>query len=429
MGFITTPGVLIVNSYFDKRRSIASAICVSGNAIGAFIMPPLVQYLMQEYELRGTLIIIAALQLQIAVSACLYRPPQDHARVQARQRKKKYMEKLSSFSAEDVSKISTQGEQKGAIGKINNIRKTNIFSLNYKETEHDKLDRELSMYRCLSLTTSVPNLKEYSQSTKYVMNSRAKFSDNKSNIDLSYYEFTLKDNEIPRNYDRTLFISKSGSCNEFSLPSRNTEGKSIQCISSNVQKLNNEQSLRKQASLRRFATAKSTIKKDSTQTLESTAISKEDTILRASFDVERSLGCRELRIGEQTNNNNNSDNGNQPSNGTYQRDKDSENVEETKQNKLSFCCVGLRSIFNPDVLRNPFMILISISSGLIALGAPHTLFYVHAHYSTINMDLNDVTQLLSVTSLVDLAGRLSMGYIADSRIIPISILYLCWLVI
>ncbi|KAA0191873.1 hypothetical protein HAZT_HAZT004621, partial [Hyalella azteca] len=87
IGFIVTPGILIVNLYFDKRRTIACAICMSGNAFGAFFMPPLLEYLLSAYGLRGTLLISSALQLHCVVAACLFRPTDVQARIQEQDRK------------------------------------------------------------------------------------------------------------------------------------------------------------------------------------------------------------------------------------------------------------------------------------------------------------------------------------------------------
>ncbi|KAA0191872.1 hypothetical protein HAZT_HAZT004618 [Hyalella azteca] len=88
VGWITTPGILIVNLYFDKRRTIACAICVSGSAIGGFFMPMLLEYLLSEYGLRGTLLISSALELQCVVAACLFRPTDIQARIQEQDRRR-----------------------------------------------------------------------------------------------------------------------------------------------------------------------------------------------------------------------------------------------------------------------------------------------------------------------------------------------------
>lgn len=44
--------VYIVNSYFWKLRGLANGLCISGSAIGAIILPPLLGYLIQEFNFK-----------------------------------------------------------------------------------------------------------------------------------------------------------------------------------------------------------------------------------------------------------------------------------------------------------------------------------------------------------------------------------------
>lgn len=73
-GLSTTPGIIIVSMYFNKRRALANGICVSGTAAGSFIFPILIEYLIKDFGFHGTILILGAGMLHVCVSATLYRP-------------------------------------------------------------------------------------------------------------------------------------------------------------------------------------------------------------------------------------------------------------------------------------------------------------------------------------------------------------------
>ena len=75
--------------YFDKRRGIANAFCLSGTAAGSFILPFLIEFLLEAYEFRGTMLILGGCMLHILISAALFRPLAVHVDITRYQRKKK----------------------------------------------------------------------------------------------------------------------------------------------------------------------------------------------------------------------------------------------------------------------------------------------------------------------------------------------------
>ena len=64
----------ITTRYFNRRRSMANALCLSGAAAGAFTIPLVLNLLLDKYGFRGTLPILGALILNVCISAALYRP-------------------------------------------------------------------------------------------------------------------------------------------------------------------------------------------------------------------------------------------------------------------------------------------------------------------------------------------------------------------
>ena len=68
------PAIVLVNRYFNKRRGIATGIATAGSGIGAFVFPPIFSWLIYNYGLFGSLLIIGALMFNLCVSASFYRP-------------------------------------------------------------------------------------------------------------------------------------------------------------------------------------------------------------------------------------------------------------------------------------------------------------------------------------------------------------------
>ncbi|RWS24638.1 monocarboxylate transporter-like protein [Leptotrombidium deliense] len=74
-GLVNTQLPIIINQYFVKLRGTASGFAFSGGTVGAFLLPPLVEYLLNEYSLRGCFLIVGALTMNAIPAALLLRPP------------------------------------------------------------------------------------------------------------------------------------------------------------------------------------------------------------------------------------------------------------------------------------------------------------------------------------------------------------------
>jgi len=57
-GLVTTPSIVGVGLYFDKRRALATGIAVCGAGIGTLLMAPMVTWLLDIYSIRGTFMIL-----------------------------------------------------------------------------------------------------------------------------------------------------------------------------------------------------------------------------------------------------------------------------------------------------------------------------------------------------------------------------------
>ena len=69
------PSLLIVTFYFEKHRGLATGLAVTGSGLGSSIMPPFVEYLIEFYGIKGTLLLLAGISLNIIVAGALFRPP------------------------------------------------------------------------------------------------------------------------------------------------------------------------------------------------------------------------------------------------------------------------------------------------------------------------------------------------------------------
>lgn len=64
----------MVGKYFQKRRSFAAGLMVSGGSFGQFVMPLLLEYSFDQYGLEGTLLLTGAIYLNVVCFGALLRP-------------------------------------------------------------------------------------------------------------------------------------------------------------------------------------------------------------------------------------------------------------------------------------------------------------------------------------------------------------------
>ena len=73
--FSLGPSQTAVIPYFEKRRGLASGIVMAGSSVGGLIFPLVIRHLVDEYTLKGCLLIIGGIQLNFLMAASLMRPP------------------------------------------------------------------------------------------------------------------------------------------------------------------------------------------------------------------------------------------------------------------------------------------------------------------------------------------------------------------
>jgi len=105
-GLMYIPAVVAVAHYFTRRRALATSICVCGTGAGTFVMPPLVQFLLDNYGWRWTFGCLSCLCLacilcgavMVPIPAPAVEPGEDTANhSQGTRRKKTFLQRVFCF--------------------------------------------------------------------------------------------------------------------------------------------------------------------------------------------------------------------------------------------------------------------------------------------------------------------------------------------
>ncbi|XP_046560601.1 monocarboxylate transporter 13-like [Haliotis rubra] len=71
---VQPPCFVILGHYFKKRRGLATTMSVSGVSLGGIIFPRLIRFLVDEYSIRGAMLILTGLSMNMWIGALLLRP-------------------------------------------------------------------------------------------------------------------------------------------------------------------------------------------------------------------------------------------------------------------------------------------------------------------------------------------------------------------
>ncbi|XP_044738723.1 monocarboxylate transporter 2-like isoform X2 [Chrysoperla carnea] len=80
MGFTLPANSIALNTYFNKKRRIATGYSWTITALGPVIMPHLIRFLLNQYEVEGTVLIFAGIAAHAIVCACLLHPVHWHTK-------------------------------------------------------------------------------------------------------------------------------------------------------------------------------------------------------------------------------------------------------------------------------------------------------------------------------------------------------------
>ena len=71
---VYAPGLVVIGQRFNKRRGLATGVATSGAGTGAFVFPPLMNYLFSEHGFTTGMLVLGVLMFGNCISALLYRP-------------------------------------------------------------------------------------------------------------------------------------------------------------------------------------------------------------------------------------------------------------------------------------------------------------------------------------------------------------------
>ncbi|XP_067130239.1 monocarboxylate transporter 12-like isoform X1 [Centruroides vittatus] len=71
-GIVMMCNLISINKFFSKYRTVAQGISLAGNSTGAFILPPLIEYFIDNYGLRGTYLMLTGVVLQGFIVVMMY---------------------------------------------------------------------------------------------------------------------------------------------------------------------------------------------------------------------------------------------------------------------------------------------------------------------------------------------------------------------
>ncbi|KAK3705129.1 hypothetical protein RRG08_005520 [Elysia crispata] len=111
MGLTYAPSLILINKYFDSRRSFATGIASSGSGIGTFLLVPVIQFLFDIYGFTSGFLMLGALCLHAVLMAMLFRPLFLHYKFMGRKRyvkeKSNPAELVMLSGMKDASKTSS----------------------------------------------------------------------------------------------------------------------------------------------------------------------------------------------------------------------------------------------------------------------------------------------------------------------------------
>ncbi|XP_061171310.1 monocarboxylate transporter 12-like [Saccostrea echinata] len=73
-GFSYGPALVVLGRYFNKKRGLAATLGNMGASFGSLIFPPVIRILLDNYGLKGALVVIGGLFLNLCVAGALMRP-------------------------------------------------------------------------------------------------------------------------------------------------------------------------------------------------------------------------------------------------------------------------------------------------------------------------------------------------------------------
>lgn len=114
-GLATASTFVALNSYFSVKRGQAVGLAMAGTALGFMAMPQAISRLLEEFDFRGTVLILSALALNAAVGASLLQPVKWHMKVVPIPQVPAIQEE--SVQIQDLNTLPEEGEDEEEVSK------------------------------------------------------------------------------------------------------------------------------------------------------------------------------------------------------------------------------------------------------------------------------------------------------------------------
>ncbi|XP_018015042.1 uncharacterized protein LOC108671952 [Hyalella azteca] len=389
---------MTTNKYFDKRRALASAICISGNAFGGFIMPPLVDYLLHQFGLRGTLFITSAVMLNIVVAGVCFRPVSVHAIVQGKHKiklKRRRQEIKKPVTSKELpkskSKMKDVVSQRGSATFASEAGALAGFENLIDPALYDKR-------KMINTSSTIIHASNVSNSRK-LLNNNEEFSDISSDSESSVH--SVSELRLSVGGDDLMHIGAEAVFDGDLHSERRSSVENIELRSVNS------------------VTATNGTNACDTCRVDSEPVTKEIGVGVLSSPVtnepvssvksQQNLHYYSQELTTATEFKNPFLQGTTP-------------PTTAKLNGFIFH-KNLDTCFDYEVPKTRQMFLMTLSCFLFKMSVPHPLFYLHVYFISVDVDVGTVSAIIAGSSLADVVGRLGVSWLTRTKLVPAVYLY------
>ncbi|KAM8711164.1 hypothetical protein ACLKA7_000319 [Drosophila subpalustris] len=394
-GLSTTPGIVIVSQYFDKHRALANGICVSGTAAGSFVLPILIKHLVENCGFHGTLLILGGCMLHVCVSATLYRP-------------------LSALGETDrqVQGADVVIDSK-PIGDDINPSTTGILTTStYLDTcevvsneLNDKFIEHLFLEEC-------KNHLNYYASKQPAQDKLAQESDDEVKDIIGETTF-IKPMKKVRSSGllhsvEDLSTDSTWVYRKHSGTDSNRGSRRRRNVFANDETIN-----KIQAHLEKPLSPPSVVSRGLSKSMEIPTPVSNLSELKQQQQSDGSILDSQLLESTVVYDDDDDDDGN---------DAVDEDDDDERQLQRG-CCARIEMYLDISLLQDPSFILMCLSVTLMSVGCPYMLYYLPAHVISIGYNKSEAGYLVAVSAVLDLCGRLGLGWLSDLHLFDLKKTY------
>ncbi|XP_017465748.1 PREDICTED: uncharacterized protein LOC108358778 isoform X2 [Rhagoletis zephyria] len=376
-GLSTTPGVVIVSQYFDKHRALANGICVSGTAAGSFILPVLIKHLAEAFGFHGTILILGCCMFHVCVSATLYRPLEDYNSEHG---------KLNEDEEESAKPLNDINPSTTGMLTSSTYLDTCDATLNNKFIEH--LFMEESKNRLNDLYSGKESANEKQNTAAQESDDEVKdvigettFIKPMKKVRSSGIMHSVEDLSTDSTW---MYRKNSGTdSNRGSRRRRNVFA-------------NDEIISKIKAHLEKPLSPPAVVTRGLSKSMEIPTPVSNFTDLNKRGELHDLSGAivtqPPIRVGA------------------------SDGEDEDDDDEPRTCCDRIEMYLDISLLKDTTFILMCLSVTLMSVGCPYMLYYLPAHVISIGNNKSQAGYLVAVSAVLDLCGRLGLGWLSDLQL-------------